>query len=143
MKNNSWYYNVNLKPQGPLSYEEMRARIHRGEVGPQELISNDADGSWKPACEWGAFEITLFPATQSFIYGQEILEDEKEWVLLVPTGDGKGTLQEGPFSVREIRQCLQKRVVSGQQYIWKAGLSGWCRVKDRPEFAALVSLEHP
>ncbi|MEK2645597.1 DUF4339 domain-containing protein [Bdellovibrio sp. BCCA] len=138
MKNVSWYYNLNLKPQGPLSFEEMRARIHRGEVGPHDLISNDADGSWRPACEWGVFEVTLFPATQAFMQGQDVVEDEKEWVLLVPAADGKGVVQEGPFSVREIREALRNHSVNGQQYIWKSGLSGWCRIQDRPEFAALV-----
>lgn len=136
MKNtSSWYYNRNLKPQGPLTLEEMRLLIHRGEVGPQDLISNAEEGSWRPAWEWGVFERTLFPATQGYIPGVSFSEEEKEWVLLVPTVDGKGTVQEGPFSVRELREGLLNKNVSGQQYVWKAGLSGWCRIADRPEFS--------
>lgn len=135
MRDDSWYFNQNLKPQGPLSYEDIRARIHRGEIGPQDLISNGGD--WKPAGEWGVFEVSLFPASQSFIPGEVVHEDEKEWVLLVPSSDGRGVLQEGPFSVRELRDGLIKKKILGQQYIWKAGLSGWCRLRDRPEFAEL------
>lgn len=136
MRDSSWYFSQNLKPQGPLTYEEMREKIHRGEIGPYDLISQDGD--WKPACEWGIFERTLFPATQAFTPGAVEMEDEKEWVLLVPGVDGNGALQEGPFSVRQLREGLLNKSVSGQQYIWKAGLSGWCRLKDRPEFMRIA-----
>lgn len=134
-KTSSWYYNRNLKPQGPVTLEEMRLLIHRGDVSLHDLISNDEEGTWKPAWEWGVFERTLFPATQGCVPGVGFLEDEKEWVLLVPAVDGKGAVQEGPFSVRELREGLQKKSISHQQYIWKTGLSGWCRIADRPEFA--------
>lgn len=140
MKDVSWYYHRNLKPQGPLSVTEMRARIYRGEVGPQELISNDLEGQWKPACEWPDFEPSLFPAGQAFVVGQDVLVVEKEWVLLVPAGDGKSFLQEGPFSVQDLGEMMQKKMVSAHQYVWKSGLSGWCRIKDRPEF---FSSKHP
>ncbi|WII71124.1 DUF4339 domain-containing protein [Bdellovibrio sp. 22V] len=134
MKKISWYYNENLKPQGPLTLEEMRARIHSGKIGLFDLISSDATGEWKAACEWPEFERSLFPAIQGFIPGAEILEDEKEWVLLVPSENGKTSLQEGPFSIRELKASLAAGTVSGNQYIWKTGLSGWCRLLDRPEF---------
>lgn len=134
MKTKSWYYNRNLKPQGPLTLEEMRALVHSGEVGPHDLICHDVDGEWRPASEWGVFERTLFPATQEFMPGQDFATEEKEWVLLVPEEGGKAVLQEGPFSLSELRLSLRSKVISDQQYIWKAGLSGWCRIADRPEF---------
>ncbi len=80
MKNVSWYYSQNLKPQGPLTREEMRARIHCGDVGPTELIFNDQESRWKPACEWNEFERSLFPATQAALQGSDFVEDEKNWV---------------------------------------------------------------
>lgn len=138
MKEASWYFNQNLKPQGPVSFEEIREKIYRGEIGPHDLISNDKVGEWKPANEWGVFERTLFPATQAFIPGQEFQEDEKEWILLVPSADGKANLQEGPFSIREIRQGVQNKNIVGTCYVWKSGLSGWCRLIDRPEFSSLI-----
>lgn len=140
MKDVSWYYHHNLKPQGPLAAAEMRARIYRGEVGPHELISNDREGQWKPACEWADFEASLFPAGQALVLGQEVSYTEKEWVLLVPVGDGKSFLQEGPFSVQDLSAMMAKKMVASHQYIWKSGLSGWCRIQDRPEFA---NSKHP
>lgn len=141
MKDASWYYNQDLKPQGPISLEEMRLRIGRGEVGPHDLICNDSDDSWKPADE--VFERNLFPANQAIVPGQVFSEEEKEWVLLVPSVDGKGVLQEGPFSVRDLREGLVNGTISDMQYVWKTGLSGWCHLKDRPEFSEVFSSRHP
>ncbi len=54
----------------------------------------------------------------------------------MPSQDGKGVLQEGPFSIQELRASLQAKTISPEQYIWKTGLSGWCRIIDRPEFSS-------
>lgn len=134
----SWYFNKNLKPQGPLSFEEMKALIQRGEILPQELLSCGTTGEWRPACEWGVFDLGMFPALQLFNSQAVGLAEDKEWVLLVSSDDGQGVLQEGPFSVQQLRSWVKQKKVSGQQYIWKSGMSGWCRLKDRPEFAGLV-----
>ncbi|WP_413587543.1 GYF domain-containing protein [Bdellovibrio sp. HCB274] len=135
----TWFRSVNLKPQGPFSLEEMRAFIHRGEVGFQDLILDESKGEvWKPAAEWGVFELTLFPAGQSFIPGMPIDEELPEWVVLV--GQNGGTpLQEGPYSVADIKAGLNAGQISPYQLIWKSGLSGWCQVKDRPEFYASIT----
>lgn len=142
MKRNTWYYNENLKPQGPLSLEQIRERIQRGEVGPFDLICQDGD-NWRPACEWGVFEAQLFPAVQAYVPGQDVALDEKEWVLLVVGDDGRSVLQEGPYSVREIQEGLRTGSISGHQHVWKSGLTGWCRVQDRPEFSISVNLARP
>lgn len=138
MKSSSWFYNKDLKPQGPLSLQEMRSLIHRGDVGPYDLVCNDGLGEWKAACEFAEFERSLFPAVQVFMPGQDVIEDEKEWVLLSSSESGKSLVQEGPYSVRELRALLTAKKVLGEQYIWKSGLSGWCKLQDRPEFAGLV-----
>lgn len=137
-----WYYNQNLKPQGPITLAEMRHRIMKGDVGPSDLISHGDSGDWKPASEWREFEVSLFPAVQSFVPGAEVSQSEKEWVLLVPSEDGGG-LQQGPYSIREIQDGLRTKKISRGFYIWKAGLSGWCRIEDRPEFALESSLKRP
>lgn len=137
MKHNiSWYCHKNLKPQGPLELQEIRQRIGRGEIGPEDLVFNDEEKVWKAAREWKNFEPGLFPATQGIDPTMSAPVDEAEWVLLVPTGDGR-VLQEGPMSVKEIFGHLLHKRISIHQYVWKAGLSGWCQIKDRPEFKEL------
>lgn len=120
--------------------EEMRGKIHRGEIGPQDLICGD-DDKWMPAIEWGVFEFQLFPATQGVVQGAEFDLYTREWVLLKGQGEGGKALQEGPFAIEELREGLIAGTVSPYQYVWKTGLSGWCQLKDRPEFAPVISSE--
>ena len=135
----TWYRSVNLKPTGPFTMAEMRSFIHSGEVGLCDLISNiEVGDSWRPAYEWGVFELNLFPAGQGYMPGAEIDEDVHEWVLLVELQNA-APLQEGPYSIRDIKQKLSAGAVSPYQHIWKTGLSGWCRIKDRPEFYTVIS----
>jgi hypothetical protein len=126
----SWYYNRDLKPLGPLSLQEMRQKIFKGEVSPQDLIFNEELGEWKPALEWKVFEASLFPALQ----GQNAAPAglvEAEWILL-------REVQEGPYRTDELQEMLRQKKINGGHYIWKTGLSGWVQIKDRPEFAALA-----
>lgn len=142
MKQNSlWFYNKNLKPQGPLTLDEMRQLIHRGEIRMWDLVCEGPQGSWKPAMEFATFERTLFPATQEFIVGASETT-EKHWVLLVPSSEGKGFSQEGPFSLQELQAGLRDQRIAPDQYVWKNGLSGWCKIMDRPEFHAEPNLRH-
>lgn len=140
--NSLWYFNRNLKPQGPFSLQEIRQHISRGEIGPQDLIYNDHEKVWRSACEWKIFEAALFPATQGLDFVNQVSLDEAEWILLVPSGDGK-VVQEGPFSVRELSEHVFRKRISIHQYVWKSGLSGWCQIKDRPEFQTAVNLKNP
>lgn len=130
----AWYYNQNLKPQGPITRQEMREHILKGSIGPFDLISCGEAGEWRAAREWREFEISLFPAAQEYVPGQDLLTHEKEWVLLVQAPDRDTVLQEGPYSLHELREGLSAQKISQNQYVWKPGLSGWCRIQDRPEF---------
>ncbi|MFM6929577.1 MAG: GYF domain-containing protein [Bdellovibrio sp.] len=135
----TWYRSVNLKPLGPFTLLEMRAFVHSGEIGLCDLISNNENGdSWKPAYEWGVFELTLFPAGQEYLPGGDVDEGVREWVLLVEQRNAS-PVQEGPYSIQDIKQRLSSGQVSPYQHIWKTGLSGWCRIKDRPEFYTAIS----
>lgn len=129
-----WYYNKNLKPQGPLDLNGVRQLISRGEIGPSDLVFNDREQNWKPACDWEVFEPGLFPAAQGMQPAEYSAADGAEWIVLLPTGDGR-VIQEGPFTAEEILNQLELKRLSVHQYAWKAGLSGWCQIKDRVEFS--------
>ena len=119
----TWYFNRDLKPQGPHSLQDMRNKIIRGEISPGDLVSNEEDGRWEMAIEWKEFEKSLFPAFQAV--SQESLT--QEWVLL-------REVQEGPYSVRQIQDMLQGQLIGFHHFVWKPGLSGWVQIKDRAEF---------
>lgn len=129
-----WYCHENLKPVGPLSLEEVKAKIQKGEVGPYDLLQKE-NGDWKEAASYQEFSIFAFPAWQEWDRALGDLEPhEKKWVLLVRL-DAKEAVQEGPYSTLEVMELLKtkNRKYLGA-WIWKNGLSGWAKMIDRPEF---------
>jgi len=125
----TWYYNINLKPQGPFELEEMRQKIHRGEVGPQDLIYEEKIGRWAAASEWTEFEAALFPAKQAQIFMNSQDNSLKEWVLLQKSESGE-FLQQGPYNIADLQKMITHGEITVQQYIWKSGLSGWMKISD-------------
>ena len=123
-----------MKPQGPDTVEELRNFILRGEIGPSDLIMNEGHGEWLSANSYPDFEEGLFPSAQGMDPVTGFSEEEKEWIVLMPQAEKSGLHQEGPFSVREMKDLVKKGVLNLEQYAWKSGLSGWCRLQDRPEF---------
>jgi hypothetical protein len=130
----SWYYNKNLKPQGPLSFDEIKKKILRGEIGPTELIMREGEGAWKAAQEWREFTPDLFPAFQKNYFKKSNI-DEKEWILLTFDRETAAPQQQGPFSIQNLQEMLRTNLVSIEDYIWRSGLTGWVQLKDREEFA--------
>jgi hypothetical protein len=136
----SWYFNQNLKPQGPFTDDEIRLKIISGEIGTNELICNELN-EWKPASQWEIFE--LKKCTESIqTGGVGVQEDPSQWVLLVKNQQGlvsDSFLQEGPFTTEEITILIEAGGVSPQQYIWKNGLGRWYRVNECKEFEVILN----
>jgi len=131
----SWYYNKNLKPQGPISFEELKKKILRGEIGPGDLICQDDETfRWQMAVEWREFPRELFPAFQQNFF-KTTDPEEREWILLLFNEENPDGLQQGPCSIVEVKALLAEGQVSCEDYVWRSGLSGWVQIKDRPEFA--------
>ncbi len=130
----SWYYNKNLKPQGPFDFEEMKKKVMRGEIGPGDLICKDREMQWRMAVEWRDFPRELFPAFQKN-YFKSTNPDEKEWILLLFNQENPEGVQQGPYSIVQVNGMLRAGAVSLEDYVWRSGLSGWVHIKDRAEFA--------
>ncbi len=134
----AWYFNKNLKPQGPFSFEEMKRKITRGEVGPQEFVCKDGQEQWLPASQWKEFPQEFFPALQKDLF-RNMSRTEKEWTLLSMPAGSSAPVQQGPYSLNEIRSLLANGEITLEDHIWRTGLSGWVRIADRPE--CFTSLE--
>lgn len=129
----SWYFNKNLKPQGPVSFDEVKRKIQRGEIGPQDLLAKEGENSWLPALEWREFPREFFPAFQTN-YFKSTDPDEKEWIVLAFNLQNPEGVQQGPYSIHDVNELLSQRLLSPEDYIWKTGLSGWVQIKDRADF---------
>ena len=129
-----WFYSRNLKPVGPHTEAEIRLKIHRGEIARYDLLVYESEGKWRAAGEWKNFEDSLFPALQK-IQPEDQTSTDSEWVLLV------GNTQEGPYTSDQLLNLVRQNRVQASQLIWKAGLSGWCQIGERPEFRELISSE--
>jgi hypothetical protein len=135
----TWYYNINLKPQGPFNLEEMRAKIHRGEIGLQELVYNENSGNWAAASAWPEFEMSLFPAKQAELRAGDLDMHSKEWVLLQKNQAGE-FLQQGPFCILDLQKMISYGEIQTHQYIWKSGLSGWVKIADHEVLGEALTL---
>ena len=134
MSAKNWFYSKGLKPQGPVGVEEIRQKIMVGDIGPWDLVSCDEEGKgageWKAACQWKVFEERLFPAFQM---GQiSVSENDPQWVVLKQTVGGQ-PIQEGPYTTEDLKLKVRAQEIAMDHYVWKTGLSGWCRVRDRSD----------
>lgn len=134
MSQQKWYYSRDLKPQGPVTLEEIRDLVRTGEVRPRDLICQDS-GEWRPAEE--CFEFTLFPAKQEISFEDTL---KAEWVVLSVSEGAQGYRQDGPLTSAQIREKIIAGELSWESPIWKPGLKGWAKIIDRPEFLNSESL---
>lgn len=135
----SWYINKDLKPQGPLSHDEIKKKIMRGEIGPTDLLCREGESVWEEAALWRDFPRELFPAFQQS-YFKTSNPSEPEWILLIFNPENPQGVQQGPFSVQEVRERIVAGEVSFEDYVWRSGLSGWVQLKDRGEFSVPSNL---
>lgn len=127
-----WYYNRDLKPQGPISREEIRHLARTGEIRPLDLICLDGS-EWRTAQSY--FEATLFPANQEITFEESAVP---EWVVLVATNGASDYRQEGPLTTSQVRAKIVAGDINWVSPIWKAGLKGWAKIEDRPEFSGAL-----
>lgn len=128
----SWYYNKDLKPQGPFTFEEMKKKIIRGEVGPLELIFKDGESHWLAANQWKDFPKEFFPAYQRNLF-RGINPTVQEWTLLYRKKGSEAPVQSGPYSLNDIQDMIKAGKANTEDYIWRTGLTGWLQIKDGPE----------
>lgn len=129
-----WYFFKSGKVKGPFSYKEICEIINQGTLGPRNLLYNDSLGSWKTTQDYKSFSPTLFPHADIFFHCKEILDDEKEWVVLSPNKEKGTPTPEGPFSKMEVFEKIKNRKISVNQYIWRPGMTDWCPIHAVPAF---------
>ncbi len=128
-----WFYNLNLKPQGPFELDVVLEKIKRGEISPNDLMMREDSEQWLPAKAWQLFDDSLFPANQ--LVDKSFAAEKTEWVLL------RNGTQEGPYLASDVKKMLRTKQLSAETYVWKNGLTGWVRIMDRAEFDGIFATE--
>lgn len=124
----SWYLREGNKPVGPFEQSEIKAKLLGGQLEPDELLWKDGDARWELAINWPEFRALAIPALQEV---NVVPEGAVVWTVLKKTETGHKML--GPYSLLMIRHELREQKLSGNDYLWKKGMTGWARIALRPE----------
>lgn len=106
----SWYYQKGQRAYGPLSKEQLVAKLKLGECGFFDKVSYD-EGAWTYIYECHELGAELAALK---------LDQNKEWIVLK---DEK--LQLGPFNLEQLVAHIKSGAVSYSDFIWKEGLTQW------------------
>lgn len=125
-----WYLQDQGKPLGPFTSDEIKSFLLQGRRGPQDLLWSEQAKDWKPAIEWPEFRAVPYPSHQGLDPDEG---GEPQWVVLRwPEKD-----THGPYTKAELRELSHKGALKPTDYVWKPGLTAWCRGVDRPDLSEL------
>lgn len=120
-----WWYIDGDDTVGPLSSDEMRARIAQGELSGEYLVWTPEATDWMPLAETALHVVeepapVVAPAPQT------------QWWYAI------NGVKEGPCSQTQLNELIQNHVLQPQHLVWTQGYAQWTPVADVPEFAALL-----
>jgi hypothetical protein len=110
-----WYYQVTGEAIGPVSFDELKAKVGDGQIEPQTLVREGADGPWVPASE--VPRLAERPTQPAERVEQEVAaagigaSGESEGVSAVPPGE-EAEIRRSPLALRPCSDC--GRMVSKQ-----------------------------
>jgi GYF domain 2 len=120
-----WYYLLKGRPQGPISFEDLKKEVAAGRIGPSDLIYQERDTQWRPVSSQPDLKGPVASEEKPSVY---------DWVLLVRKSDGSGYKQRGPFSKEQVVQKLKGGEISFTDYVWRKGLTEWYKILALPDF---------
>ncbi len=125
-----WYFQEEGRPLGRLTEGQVRSFLLRGTRGANDLLWSDSVKQWKMVRDWFEFRAFPFPADQ----GLDPEEGgEPQWVLL----KWPQKVVEGPYTKSQLRELANQGILQATHYVWKPGLSAWCKLSDRADLNEL------
>lgn len=116
-----WYYSEGGEARGPLSLEQMRAKIRRGELQPEQKVFSDALGAWTALA--GVAE--LRPASGN-------VPAEEGWYIGI---DGKSY---GPYAAERVEEMVKKGQAEPDSVVWHPSLGQWRPLGDVARFESAL-----
>lgn len=115
-ENKEWYYVENNDSKGAFTLSEMVQKI-------QDKILNENSLVWKASMkDWAKLKETEL---EEYITHEEKDENANATWYYVENNDSKG-----PFTQEEMKAFVSQGVLSGNSYVWNAGMEDWMRLKD-------------
>ncbi|MBX3022523.1 MAG: DUF4339 domain-containing protein [Bdellovibrionales bacterium] len=136
MKN--WYfYQEQGHTKGPLTVDDLRARIRSGRLRLFDLIYKEGEAGWRMALE----HPDLREEFKDFGSGHS---KERPWVCLHRKNEQSfDFITLGPFSEDEVRESIRSGKLSYADFIWRADFSEWRRIGGLEEFNPRVRQPEP
>lgn len=143
MKNN-YFLSKNEKQIGPFTEEQILEKIKTKEVSWMDYIFDEIKKDWILLMEHKKFNSYFTdsilkkaksdPAKTTIgkkaSVADKDLGDSKAWYVL------KDNNNYGPFSIAEIIQMLQAKILFEFDYVWQAKFDGWKRVAEVSDFSS-------
>jgi hypothetical protein len=127
MKKN-FFYQERGKTAGPVTIEEMKARVRDGRVQLFDMVHLEGEPGWKMAMEFHELR-------DEFKSGKLQALSDRPWVILQRrTETHLDFATSGPFTTEEIRKSIQAGTISYGDYVWKEGFHEWTRIGTVEEF---------
>ncbi len=103
MKQAFWYHKKDDRTEGPFSFKELKVRIIKGFVHPNDLVFSDVLGKWRPAHRCHELDQSLFPAEWAA---------KEELILLDPSAadPGPAPTEEVPLYLRRWEEQKNKQL---------------------------------
>ncbi len=123
-----FFYQERGKTVGPLTIEDMKARIREGRIQLFDLIHSEGEDGWKMAMEFpdlrGEFKNSTMPTM-----------NDRPWVCLRRRSEKALDFStSGPFTTAEIQKSVAAGEISYSDYIWKEGFNEWRRIGTVEDF---------
>jgi len=130
-----WYfYQERGKTMGPLTADDIRARVRDGRIGTFDLIYKDGETGWRMAMEHAEFRSEFQKPVDASL-------KDRPWVCLKrKSPESLDFVTAGPFSFEEVRQSLMGGELSYSDYIWRQEFNEWKRIGSLADFNPRVKV---
>jgi hypothetical protein len=114
-----WYFFKKGQPEGPVSADEIKARIKKGLLGPYDLVYRESEDKWLAIQDLDDFKSTLSFNNNVF---------QEKWVVLIKKNGSKTRAQIGPFTTQELRHKIKSEEIKLSDYVWREGMKEWYKI---------------
>lgn len=123
-----FFYQERGKTVGPVTIEEMKARVREGRAQLFDMVHLEGEPGWKMAMEFHELR-------DEFKSGKLQALNDRPWVILQRRAEQQlDFATSGPFTTEEIRKSIQAGTISYGDYVWKEGFHEWARIGTVEEF---------